>query len=92
MLLLIIQAKKSKLNYQMIADQLLILLSIQNSKKFKKNQDVCGLAANTNFSRKIKKRKKNPDDAKHISTDTFNKFSGGIFDEKLKQAKLAKNI
>ena len=40
---------------------------------------------------KLEKLKKNPDDAKFITTIEFNKFLGTIFDENLKQANLATN-
>ena len=55
----------------------------------KKFPDVSRLATNNAFNTKISEVEKViPDDANYITTDEFNKFSGSIFDERLKKAKL----
>ena len=54
----------------------------------KKFPDVSRLATNNAFNTKISEVEKViPDDANYITTDEFNKFSGSIFDERLKKAK-----
>ena len=56
-----------------------------------KTCDVIGLVTNTAFNTKVGEVEKNPDYTKYITDNEFNKFSGEIFDVKLKKTKLVAN-
>ena len=56
-----------------------------------KTCDVIGLVTNTAFNTKVGEVEKNPDYTKYITDNEFNKFSGEIFDAKLKKPKLVAN-
>ena len=56
-----------------------------------KTPDVIGLVTNTAFNTKVGEVEKNPDYTKCITDKEFNKFSGEIFDAKLKKSKLVAN-
>lgn len=56
-----------------------------------KTPDVIGLVTNTAFNTKVGEVEKNPDYTKCITDNEFNKFSGEIFDAKLKKSKLVAN-
>lgn len=51
-----------------------------------KTPDVIGLVTNTAFNTKVGEVEKNPDYTKCITDNEFNKFSGEIFDAKLKKS------
>ena len=51
-----------------------------------KTPDVIGLVTNTAFNTKVEEVEKNPDYTKYITDNEFNKFSGEIFDAKLKKS------
>ena len=68
------ELKKIKTKYQMLADQVLILLG-----------------TNSTFSTKIEEVEKKNDDAKYITTAEFTKFSGKIFNAKLKTVNFGTN-
>lgn len=68
------ELKKIKAKYQMLADQVLILLGIDCT-----------------FSTKIGEVEKKNDDANYITTAEFTKFSGKIFNAKLKTVNFGTN-
>ena len=77
-----------QIKYQKLADQLLRQLLIQKLEKFKKTPDVSRLATNTTSNTKIVEVENN---FWWFLILLLNILTGAIFDEKLKQVKLAIN-